>query len=91
MPTNISSGTITGTNFGVAAGLLENDFVLYQNEQQAGTLNTGSLPQKPIRIVQFQLGRFKNEKYLDGHVRRFGYWPTRLSNAELSALSEYGI
>jgi len=88
-PSAINIDSSTGSNFGVAVGLFENDFIIYQNGLEGDNLDTGTLPQKPIRPVQFQLGRFKNEKYLDGYVQRFGYWPTRLSNNELSALSIY--
>ncbi len=74
------------TFYTLAAALRDNDFTLYQNNTLVGTLTGGTPPQPPIGPVQFQLGRFFDSNYFNGHIRRFGYWPTRLSNQELSGL-----
>lgn len=86
MISSINTSIITGDSFTFAAGLTANDFVLYENQNLIGTVESGNLPSAPVAPVQFQLGRFGISKYLDGHIQEFGYWPTRLSNQQLSAL-----
>jgi hypothetical protein len=87
MPDVINTEALPNSNFLVAVGAQEDDFVLYQNQLLVGTLNIGDLPQEPFKINQLQLGRFINNNYLDGHIQKFGHWPTRLSNQQLSILT----
>lgn len=87
MSGDISTPSLTsGNSFTLAVAQQENDFVFYHNQELIGSITEGTLPQPPLGINQFNLGRFLNEKYLNGHVQKFGYWPTRLNNQELSAL-----
>lgn len=87
----INTPAITGDNFIVAAGLLEDNFILYQNQTLINTVTSGTLPQPPIGINQFNLGRSLNQNYFNGHIQVFGYWPTRLSNQELSEIQYVNI
>lgn len=83
----IESGPVTdNTIYTLAVALRDYDFIFYQNQQLVNKFTTGFMPQKPSSLNQFQLGRFLNTDYLNGHIREFGYWPTRLTNQLLSAL-----
>jgi len=77
---------LPNTNYTLAAGLEEDNFAFYLNNTLVDTLTAGLPPQSPIGPAQFQLGRFFDEKFFNGYIRQFGYWPTRLSNEQLSNL-----
>jgi hypothetical protein len=67
----------------VAASIEANDFVLYENKKLGVQNNLGPVPGS---ITTFQLGQHNNN-FLNGHIRKFGYWPERLLNSTLSALT----
>jgi hypothetical protein len=86
-PTSLKTSIINANQFyNLAIGFEENNFALYQNNTLADSLTAGSLPQLPFRIVRYELGQLNNTKYLNGHIQKLGYYPTRLANEQLSAL-----
>lgn len=79
-----SNNILPNTYYTLAAGLEEDNFILFQNNTLVGELTSGVPPQPPVGPAQFQLGRFFDESYFNGHIREFSHWPTRLSNEQLS-------
>jgi hypothetical protein len=74
-------------SYKLVAALQDNDYTLLQDGIIVGQLSgVGLLPGKPVAINQFQLGRFGNNFYLNGYIEKFGYWPTRLVNSQLTAI-----
>lgn len=61
-----------------------NDFALARNGSLAGTDASGSLPTIDRMFIGNAAG---SAAHLDGHIRSIRYFPTRLSNAQLQALS----
>jgi hypothetical protein len=61
-----------------------NDFALARNGSLAGTDASGSLPTIDRMFIGNAAG---SAAFLDGHIRSIRYFPTRLSNAQLQALS----
>jgi len=61
-----------------------NDFALARNGSLAGTDASGSLPTIDRMFIGNAAG---SAAFLDGHIRSVKYFPTRLSNAQLQALS----
>lgn len=61
-----------------------NDFAFARNGSLAGTDASGSLPTIDRMFIGNALG---SAAHLDGHIRSIRYFPTRLSNAQLQALS----
>lgn len=85
--TSINTTTVVPyVSYKLTVGLKNNNFVLYQNNTLINSLTSGILPTRPYSINQFQLGRFNNQNYLNGYIHEFSYWPTRLTNQQLSGL-----
>jgi hypothetical protein len=61
-----------------------NDFALARNGSLAGTDASGSLPTIDRMFIGNAAG---SAAFLDGHIRSIRYYPTRLSNAQLQALT----
>jgi hypothetical protein len=71
----------------MAVGVKDNDFALYLNNSLVEQLSSGLLPQGPgNKIIQLRIGQFINTDYLNGHIQTLGYYPTRLTNLQLSEL-----
>jgi hypothetical protein len=75
------------TEYKIAVGLTTNNFVIYENNTFVKELTSGIMPQTPAGPSQFELGRFLNSNYLNGHILEFGYWPTKLNNTLLANIS----
>jgi hypothetical protein len=68
----------------LAAGIEDNNMILYQN-QQLVSLSTVDVS-KPIGINNFFIGSVEGtDTFLNGHILKLHYWPYRLDNATLSA------
>jgi hypothetical protein len=84
---SIQTGNILANTFyTLAIGFTPEEFTLFQDGTLIDSLTGNLPPQPPAGPTQFQLGRFFDENYFNGHIRRFGYWPIRLSNEQLSSL-----
>lgn len=89
---NISQWLLEGTGF--AAGVVvrlagaykQNDFAASFSGSAAVADLSGAVPSSIARLEIGRLGNSQGE-YLNGHIRRIAYYPRRLSNAELQALT----
>jgi hypothetical protein len=90
----ISTSGLTATTGGVNAkqfynlayAIKANDFSFYQNSTLISQQSAGGLPQAPGALIRYELGQFNNQRFLNGHIRKLTYVPTRLINEQLSAL-----
>ena len=87
---NVSQAAITGTGgvnvFRFAAAYKENDFAACQNGGAVGTDTSGTVPS----VNQMGIGCYGpvfSTFFLSGWIRRIIYYPTRLSDAQLQALT----
>jgi hypothetical protein len=67
------------------AGLQNNDFVFYENNNLVGSKTGITMPKAPRKINTLYIGQRLNDEYLNGYIREMGYYPTRLPNLLLSA------
>ena len=91
---DISGDAVAGVLFGVntvginkgSVAYKVNDFAWASNGAAPSTDTTGVVPSQSD---QLRLGRAINTDaaYLNGHIRRITYYPRRLSNAELQAIT----
>ncbi len=73
-----------GISARLAAAFKANDFAASQNGSAVLTDTSGSLPSP----TYLELGTFTGfGEYLNGHIARLRYYPTRLANAKLQELS----
>jgi hypothetical protein len=81
---NIDAGTVaTGTVYRFAGAYAANDFAASINGGAAVTDTSGTLP----TVNRLMIGNSSSSNYLNGHVRRLAYFPRRLSDAELTAIT----
>lgn len=81
------SGTTIAANtpLKVAYAYAVNNFAFVLNGGTAATDVSGALP---VGLTQMQIGAaLLNAAFLNGHIRSIVYYPTRLSNAQLQALT----
>jgi hypothetical protein len=57
---------------------------LFVNGQNIGNIN---LAKYPIKTAFLSLGKLINTNYINGHIRKIGYWPKQLSNNTQRALT----
>lgn len=82
VPSIGSTGTVTlGNVTKIGYAYQTDDFVCGRDGLALGADNSGDLP-TGMNIVRFG---FANNNYLNGHLRRFRYWPNRLHNDSLMA------
>jgi len=67
----------------IALAYAVNDFAVSVNGNTALTDTSGSLP----TVNQLAIGQVINSNFLNGHIRSIRYYPSRLSNAQLQALT----
>jgi hypothetical protein len=82
-----SSGHSSGDTLKVACAYKNNDFVMYVNGQLAGTDTSGIIS---TNLNKYAIGRYPAAGTLfqyNGNVNEALLFPTRLSNAELAALT----
>jgi hypothetical protein len=83
---NIGLGTLTvGATFKMVGAYKLNSFAGALNGGAAATDVSGSIP---TGMTQIGLGNRLSGAYMNGHARRFMYWPQRLTNAEVQAFSK---
>jgi hypothetical protein len=81
---DINGGTIAAnTVYNFAAAYKANDFAVCIAGGTVQTDTSGTLP----TVDRLRIGTSQAGNYLNGHVRRFAYYPRRLANAELQALT----
>jgi hypothetical protein len=81
----VNSSTFSSGVFKVAVAYKTNDFVLYINGAQAATDTSGSVP--ACSDVYLGTAEDGGTNPLNDRIRAAAIYPTRLSNAELSALT----
>ena len=80
----LSSITYTAGNVAkMAAAYATNDFALSTNGGAVLTDTSGTVPS----VTAFNLGNQLGGNYINGYLRRITYYPRRLTNAELQALT----
>ena len=62
----------------------ENDFAFYRNGSQAGLDTTGSMPTVNRMFIGNAAG---SAAFWNGHIQSIDYYPTRLTNAQIQALT----
>lgn len=77
--------TVNGLNTAnkIAAAYAVNDFVIVANGGVPSTDNTGTLP-TPTTL---RIGNVNQASPMSGYIRRFTYWNSRLSNANLQLVT----
>ncbi len=81
---DIDAGTISnGTAFKLAFSYKLNDFAVSLNGGTVATDTVGTLP----TVDRLRIGSNQAGNYLNGHIARLRYYPTRLTNAKLQELS----
>ena len=75
----ISAGALSK----VAGAYKANDFAVCLNGGAVATDTSGSIP----TVTTLLLGHHVDGVYLNGHIRRIAYYPARLINAQLQALT----
>jgi len=68
----------------IAVGYKQNDFAASTNATSAITWTSGSVPSG---VNKMQIGLSAPGVYLNGYIRRIAYYPRRLSNSELQAIT----
>lgn len=77
------ASTTAGVTFKRAIAYKANDFAVSTNGGAASTDASGTIP----TVDRFFIGSFNGTQHINGHIRSIRYFPTRLSNAQLQALS----
>lgn len=81
---SISPGTVTAnTTYRIAGAYAVNDAQAALN----GTLGTADTSLTLPTVNQLDIGRDRVSVYLDGYVELIKYWPTRLPDAQLQAIT----
>ena len=82
---NLNTGTAVTNNSvaKVATAYKTNDFAAVLNAGTVATDTSGTVP----TVDRLGIGNLNNFSQLNGHVRSIRYYPTRLTNAQLQALT----
>jgi hypothetical protein len=81
---DISSGAYTASSVAkMAIGYKLNDIAVSANGAAVVTDTVAALP----TVTQLQLGSSPSGVYLNGHIKQLSYYPKRLANSELQALT----
>ena len=82
-----TSSGVSATNntvFKVAGAYKPDDFAISANGGSVATDTSGTVP----LVTQVQIGNELTANYLDGHIKKFAFYPKRLPNATLQAMTE---
>jgi hypothetical protein len=79
----VDINAVAGGIYRSAVAYKLNDFAVSNQGGAAATDSTGTVP----TVNRLQLGNDVFGRRLNGHLRRFAYYPRRLTNAQLQALS----
>lgn len=74
----------TKTSYKIAGVFSENDFAGFIDGSLAGTDTSGTVP---VGNFDLYLGTNTGGSYLNGHIKSLKYYPRRLTNAQLQALT----
>ena len=74
----------TTASFKAALAYAENDFAFTADGAAVVTDTSGSLP----TVTRMLLGKHSNGYWLNGHLHRIAYYPKRITNTQLQALTE---
>ena len=81
----IATAAVLNTAYTVAAAYATNDIAGSGN---GGTVATDTINTRPV-VNRLVIGQLRGSVfYLNGHIRRFAYYPDRLSNLQLQALTQ---
>ncbi len=81
---NIDAGTVASNTFYKFTGAFAvNDFAASISGGAVVTDTSGTLP----TVTQLLIGNSSSSNYLNGTIRKIAFYPTRLSNAQLQALT----
>ena len=80
-----SSGYVATSINDFAFAYKANDFARSFNGSSVATDTSGTVP----TVNQMFIGSERGQYFVNGHIRRIVYYPTRLSNEELRALTSY--
>ena len=81
---NLTTGTALGTNK-IATGISANN----QNLVSNGVIATGITSITPMpTVTQAQIGNGPASNIFNGTIKRLSFWPTRLSNTTLQAITQ---
>jgi hypothetical protein len=78
------SSPVAGTAYRVALAYADNDFASSGNGAAVVTDTAGTVP----TVNALRLGVNRGVSFLNGHIRRIRYYPTRLPNAQLQVLTQ---
>jgi hypothetical protein len=78
------SAVSAGERNAIALAYKENDFAGVVNGGTVQTDTSGSVPPAPVLMA---IGGINGTEHLNGHIKRLAYYPTRLTNAQLQALT----
>lgn len=82
--TNANLGSIIAGTFAKAA-------LVYDSAGVAGSLNAAAVVSAsasyPVTPTQFSLGKNWGGNQMSGHIKKFAYYPARVTNAQLQALT----
>lgn len=79
------SSVVAGNNDSkIAARYGANDFRI-DVQGSSGTDTSGTVSSS---LTQLAIGSRTNDRYLNGHIRRLTYWPTKLSDAQLERITQ---
>lgn len=82
---DISAGTYTaGAFMNASYGYATNNFGASLNGAAVVTDTSGSVP---LNLIALLIGSYNGSNNVNGHIRSIRYYPTRLSNAQLQALT----
>jgi hypothetical protein len=81
---DINGGTVaTGVTYRFGGAYALNNFAASINGGTVQTDNSGTLP----TVTQLMLGNSASSNYLNGYLRKFAYYPVRLPDAQLQAIT----
>ena len=82
---NAAAGTSTVSSFKLAGAYRTNDYAASLNGGVVGTDTSATVPNG---INGMNIGSHRTSvEVLNGHLRRIAYWPARLANAQLQAIT----
>jgi len=81
---NINSVVAGNNDSKIAARYGANDFRI-DVQGSSGTDTSGTVSSS---LTQLAIGSRTNDRYLNGHIRRLTYWPTKLSDAQLERITQ---
>jgi hypothetical protein len=83
--TAIPSVALTGATYAIAAAYKLDDYAISAAGSAPSTDTSGALP---VSINQLSIGNQLNGEFLNGTIKRLTYWPQRLPNSTLQAITQ---